>query len=300
MKASSLSHLSTLSPSSCFLLLSSRHHQSLTSYLSLHPISQNLHWLDFLNILVISLPYFLSSSSAELIYSCAVFLPPSTLCSRGLCLGWEGCVCVCVRACPCASTVGRVFWGSLFTCIVPVTLAASFFLVYWHPVLKCGRPCWSMMSPFDHSQDHLSHCPGPPWSLADAVGFLISRLPRRPFAAEPVRGSQALSPRVLCFLQPPQARCGFWVVILGWCRGAGGDELRCSLGRPHVSARLRGCVAASATFSSQDPKYAPLPLAISSSSLTYHSPLKLWPKEEIRIEVTPCLLYPHLPSAVCS
>ncbi|KAJ8778584.1 hypothetical protein J1605_013261 [Eschrichtius robustus] len=69
---------------------------------------------------------------------------------------------------------------------------------------------------------------------------------------------------------------------------------------PHISARLRGCVAALATFSSQDPKYAPLPLAISSSSLTYHSPLKLWPKEEIRIEVTPCLLYPHLPSAVCS
>lgn len=39
-----------------FFFLSSRHHQSLTSYLSSHHISQNLHWLYFLNILVISLP----------------------------------------------------------------------------------------------------------------------------------------------------------------------------------------------------------------------------------------------------
>lgn len=139
-----------------FFFLSSRHHQSLTSYLSSHRISQNLHWLYFLNILVISLPYFLSSSSTELIYSCAVFLPPSTLCSRGLCLGWEG---------------------------------------------------------------------------------------------------RLLAPWVLCFLQPLKHVAGselhrFWggATVLGeMSSGVLSAEL-------HVSARLRGCVAAQATFFSQDPK----------------------------------------------
>ena len=168
-----------LSSSSCFLLLTSCHHQSFAFYLFSHLISQNHHWLYFLSIF---LPYFfffyhpatLNLNVYGSFHSCALFflLLPSTLHLRDLCLGWEVwvcvcrvCVCVCSRAPVCVSPVGRVFWGSSFTPTVPVSLADSWFPIYWHPLLKWGYPCWSIVSRFNHSQDHLSHCRGCPLSL---------------------------------------------------------------------------------------------------------------------------------------
>ena len=235
------------------------------------------------------------------VFTCARVCEPSGegllgILIRGVCVCV--CMCVCVRSCApvCVSPVGRVFWGSSFTSTVPVTPADSLFPVYWHPLLKWGYPCWSIMSRFNHSQDHLSHCRGCPLSL---VVLWASWSP--PFQTALCCRARMLQPSC----EPPESSAfsrhlkpvegSVWHRCCGDAKVLEGDELACSLCR----VTSPGCLEVllpQATFFPQDPKQSPLPLAV--SSLTSHSCLKRGLKEKISLEMTPYLPCPRVPFEV--
>ena len=205
-------------------------------------------------------------------------------------------MCVCVRSCApvCVSPVGRVFWGSSFTSTVPVTLADSLFPVYWHPLLKWGCPCWSIMSHLITARTIcltavavlcLEWCSGSP-------GLPLSR---QPFVAEPECGSQAVSPlRAL----PSLVTSSRWKVLCGidaaemprcWRE----MNLRVLSAESHHQAAWM-CCCLRRLSSPMIPNR--LPLAV--SSLTSHSRLKCGLKQKISIEMTAYLPCPHVPFAV--
>ena len=202
-----------LSSSSCFLLLTSCHHQSFTFYLFSHLISQNHHWLYFLSIF---LPYFFFFTIQQPwiwmfmvpfipVLSFFFLLLPSTLHLRDLCLGWElwvcvGYVCVCVHVRLCVWAP----WGGSSGDPHSLPLCPWAWQTAGSP--STGTHCWSGISVLVHCVSFYSQ-PGPSASLlwlssvsTGAVGLLVSPFPDSPFLQSQNVVAKLWAPWELCLV----------------------------------------------------------------------------------------------------